>query len=98
MLVVAFFHGDVLKVLHCVESGIAIQSAEFLIGSHYMELVDEAVERILYVERLVEWFFPAAVVGIRSGHYSTVYADACQWAECDEREGIFSGMIIRAFH
>ena len=63
-----------------------------------MEPVDKAVERIFYPERLAEWFFPVGIVGVSSGYDSTVDADACQWAEGDERERVFSGMVVRAFH
>ena len=53
-----------------------------------MEPVDKAVERIFYPERLAERFFPAGIVGVSSGYDSTVDADACQWAEGDERERV----------
>ena len=81
MLIVTFFHRDVLEVFHSVERRVSVKSTYILIIPGHLELIDKPVHGLFYMEGFCQGVFRAAVIGIVGSDNAAVYTDTCQGTE-----------------
>ena len=61
LLIMTFFHRDVLEVLHGIKRRISVKSAHILIISGHLKLIDKPVHSLFYIECFCQRFFRTAL-------------------------------------
>ena len=87
-----------LKIAHCIESGVAIQTAIMIVFSAYFKMVQKIGYDIIYLVAVGNGMLFCAAVGVSGGGDSMVDADAGNGVQSDKGTVIFASVIVGAFH
>ena len=100
-------HRDILEISHGVEGGEAIESAEILALSFYVEALDEIVDGLgdgelalfaLALAESRERFLLHVAIRIGLDDLAMTHGDACQRMNADEGSGVLGTMIVGTLH
>ena len=77
-------HGDILEIAHCIERGVAVESAAVCMFARYTDVVDECMDRFVGTIVLIDLMSFGAAVGKTDGGLAMADGDRGDRIDADE--------------